>query len=139
MTRRRGVLVSFVVLASAAPALAEPRTELRSAVAPQFRVFQDFQPGAQWQTFSSLNAVSRESLVRLPGDADSVLSLGGPGPSGQPRLRIAVEVNEVAPKLLPPDPQVDASDTRSRAGGDWKPIDAIGRPYQLRVGARLIW
>ena len=28
---------------------------------------------------------------------------------------------------------------RGRSGGDWKPIDATGRPYQLRFGARLIW
>ena len=80
-----------------------------------------------------------ESLVRLPGDPDSVFTLGGPGPSGEPRVRLAVEVNEATLKLLAPDPKVEASDTRPRSGGDWKPIDSAGRPYQLRFGARIIW
>ena len=80
-----------------------------------------------------------ESLVRLPGDADSVFTLGGPGPSGEPRFRLAVEVNEATLKLLAPDPKVEANDTRPRSGGDWKPIDSAGRPYQLRFGARIIW
>jgi len=131
--------VLVFVLAAAAPALAEPGTEPRGAAAPRFRLFREPLAGDAARAFSSLDAGSRESLLRLPGDADSVLSLGGPGPSGEPRLRFALEVNEAALKLLAPDPHVDAADTRGRSGGDWKPIDAVGRPYQLRVGARLIW
>ena len=80
-----------------------------------------------------------ESLVRLPGDPDSLFTLGGPGPSGQARVRLAVEVNEAALKLLAPDPKVESTDFAAGPGGDWKPIDSAGRPYQLRFGARLIW
>jgi len=131
--------VLVIVLAAAAPALAEPRTEPRGTAASRFHLFREPLADAAARAFSSLDAPSRESLLRLPGDADSVLTLGGPAPSGEPRLRFAVEVNEAALKLLAPDPKVDTTDTRGRAGGDWKPIDAVGRPYQLRVGARLIW
>ena len=42
-------------------------------------------------------------------------------------------------KALAPDPTIEPNDPKGRAGGDWKPIDARGRPYQLRFGARLIW
>ncbi len=86
-----------------------------------------------------IGVFSGESLVRLPGDPDSVLTLGGPVPSGEPRFRFAIEVNEAVLKLIPPDPRVRPDDTRSRAGGDWQPVDATGRPYQLRLGARLVW
>lgn len=140
MTRRRGPIVLFVLLAAAAPALAEPKVELRPAAPSLFRLFPDLEGAAAHASFlEAADAVARESLLRLPGDSDSVLTLGGPAPSGVPRLRLAVEVNEAALKLLAPDPRVESADTRSRAGGDWKPIDAVGRPYQLRLGARLIW
>jgi hypothetical protein len=86
-----------------------------------------------------LAPVRMESLIRLPGDPDSVVTLGGTALSGEPRLRLAVEVNEVALKVLAPDPTIDAKDAKGRPSADWKPIDATGRPYQLRLGARLIW
>jgi hypothetical protein len=89
--------------------------------------------------FTGLDIPKRESFIRLAGDADSVFTLGGPGLSGQARVRLAFEVNEAVLRVLAPDPKVESNDLRGRSGGDWKPIDATGRPYQLRFGARLIW
>ena len=126
-------------LAGAAAAVAQPRVELPAGPPQQFRLF-PAPPALQASApLAGLDAAKAESLVRLPGDADSVFTLGGPGPSGEPRFRLAVEVNEATLKLLAPDPKVESSDTRPRSGGDWKPIDAAGRPYQLRFGARIIW
>lgn len=79
------------------------------------------------------------SAFRLPGDPDSVFSPGGPSPSGKLKLLAAVEVNDVVLKSITPDPTIAPSDTRTRAPGSWAPLDAAGRPYQLRLGARLVW
>ena len=84
-------------------------------------------------------AGTQESPFRLPGDSDSVLTLGGRSPSGKLSLRAAVEVNDVVLKAIPPDPAVAPTDARPRASGSWSPLDAWGRPYQLRLGARLVW
>jgi len=139
VTRRYGPLLVLFFLAGAAAVAAQSRVEVPSTPSQQFRLFLA-PPALEASTPPvGLDAVRTESLVRLPGDADSVFSLGGPGPSGEPRFRFAVEVNEATLKLLTPDPKVEASDTRPRSGGDWKPIDAAGRPYQLRFGARIIW
>jgi hypothetical protein len=128
------------------PALAapgpEPSAEARPAAAPAspFRLFAA--PPAlapEPRPLSGLESQRLENLFRLPGDPDSVFSLGGPAPSGEPRVRLAVEVNEVLLKVLAPEPNVDPNDGKARTGGDWKPLDSAGRPYQLRFGARLIW
>jgi hypothetical protein len=50
-----------------------------------------------------------------------------------------VDVNEIFLKAIPPDPLVSSSDTRPRAPGSFLPVDNQGRPYQLRLGARLVW
>ena len=139
MTLLLGPLVFFLCLAGAVAAFAQSRIEVPSAPPQQFRLFLA-PPALQASApLAGLDAVKAESLVRLPGDPDSVFSLGGPGPSGEPRFRLAVEVNEATLKLLAPDPKVESNDTRPRSGGDWKPIDSAGRPYQLRFGARIIW
>lgn len=120
-------------------AVADPGVKARAAEAPGFRLVL---PAGLFRSTPfppELGVFSEESLIRLPGDPDSVLTLGGPVPSGEPRLRFAIEVNEAVLKLIPPDPRVRPEDTRSRAGGDWQPVDATGRPYQLRLGARLVW
>ncbi len=139
MTRSCGLIFFLASLVGAVAVVAQPFVELPARAPQQFRLF--LAPPALQNSapLSGLDAMKAESLVRLPGDADSVFTLGGPGPSGEPRVRIAVEVNEATLKFLNPDPKVEASDTRPRSGGDWKPIDSAGRPYQLRFGARIIW
>lgn len=122
-------------MAAGEPLVAEPRP----APPQRFQLFPAPPASGVPRTLEGLEQVSVESLVRLPGDSDSVFTLGGPAPSGEPSLRFAVEVNEVLLKVLAPDPSVDPNDLRGRIGGDWKPLDSAGRPYQLRFGARLIW
>lgn len=133
------LLLPHAVLAAPGP---EPTVESRppSAPASPFRLFAA--PPALAlapKPFEGVEALRPVNLFRLPGDPDSVFSLGGPALSGEPRVRLAVEVNEVLLKVLAPEPNVDPNDGKARSGGDWKPLDAAGRPYQLRFGARLIW
>ena len=139
MTRPFGPLVLVLLFTGTAAAHAEPALDLRAVAPTRFQLFPAPPAIDQQKVFVVLDALAGESLVRLAGDSDSVFTLGGPAPSGQPRLRLAVEVNEALLKVLPPDPAVSPTDTRGRIGGDWKPIDSYGRPYQLRLGARLIW
>ena len=143
MTRWCCPTVAGVVLAGAfAASAAEVDAPARPAPKEEFHLFLAFPVPLESLAGPApftLDPARPESFVRLAGDPDSVVTLGGPALSGEPRLRFAVEVNEVALKILAPDPTVDAKDTRGRSGADWKPIDAMGRPYQLRLGARLIW
>lgn len=139
MSRLRGVSLVFLLLASGDAARAEPPAAARPAAPLRFQLFPSPPSLATVLPLTGVEGMKQESLLRLPGDADSLFTLGGPAPSGQPRVRLAVEVNEASLKLLAPDPKVESSDARGRPGGDWKPIDSAGRPYQLRFGARLIW
>jgi hypothetical protein len=134
-----GPLVVSLSLAGNAAAADQPPVPLAAGTLPRFRFFPAPPAVGTAAPIASLDPTKGQSLVRLPGDADSIFTLGGPGPSGEPRVRFAVEVNEASLKVLAPDPKVETSDTRPRPGGDWKPIDAAGRPYQLRFGARIIW
>jgi hypothetical protein len=68
-----------------------------------------------------------------------MFTLGRPSPHGEVHLLAAVEVNEIFLKAIPPNPLVSASDTRPRSPGSVLPVDSQGRPYQLRLGARLVW
>lgn len=139
MTRLRGPLVGVLLLAGAVAALGQPRIELPAGNPQRFQLFAA-PPALETSTpLAGFDPTKGESLVRLPGDSDSIFTLGGPGPSGEPRVRLAVEVNEAILRVLAPDPKVESSDQRGRSGGDWKPIDSSGRPYQLRLGARIIW
>lgn len=134
------LLLGPAAFACAAPEPEPGPAEPRPAFSVPFRLFAA--PPAlatEAKPFAGLEPPRLEYLFRLPGDADSVFSLGGPAPSGEPRVRLAVEVNEVLLKVLAPEPNIDPSDGKPRIGGDWKPIDTAGRPYQLRFGARLIW
>jgi len=83
--------------------------------------------------------VAEERLFHRPGDPDSLFSLGGSGPSGEARVAAAFEVNEVLLRAIAPDPRVAASDPRGRLTGDYRALDSAGRPYQFRLGARLVW
>lgn len=136
-------VVLFLLLPGAVRAASgpEPTVESRppSAPASPFRLFAAPPALAPVpRAIEGIEPLRPENLFRLPGDPDSVFSLGGPAPSGEPRVRLAVEVNEVLLKVLAPEPNVDPNDGKARSGGDWKPLDAAGRPYQLRFGARLI-
>ncbi len=139
MVRHLGPLAVLFSLAGAAAAVEPDHPPLTARIQQYFRLFPGPPAAATSAPLAGLDTTWGQSFVRLPGDSDSVFSLGGPGPSGEPRVRFAVEVNEASLKLLAPDPKVDATDTRPRQGGDWKPIDSAGRPYQLRFGARIIW
>ncbi len=83
--------------------------------------------------------IAGERLFHRPGDPDSLFSLGGAGPSGEARVAAAFEVNEVLLRAIAPDPRVAASDPRGRMTGDFRALDSAGRPYQFRLGARLVW
>jgi hypothetical protein len=78
-------------------------------------------------------------LFHQQGDPDSLFTLGDPTPEGQVHLKAAIEINELFLKAIPPDASVGSADTRPRAAGSFLPLDASGRPYQLRLGARLVW
>ena len=73
------------------------------------------------------------------GDPDSLFTFGKATPDGELRLKAAFEVNDVVLRAIAPDLRVDPGDTRPRAAGDYRALDARGRPYQLRLGARLVW
>jgi hypothetical protein len=78
-------------------------------------------------------------LFHQQGDPDSLFTLGDPTPEGQVHLKAAIEVNEIFLKAIPPDARAGSPDTRPRAAGSFLPLDGSGRPYQLRLGARLVW
>jgi hypothetical protein len=73
------------------------------------------------------------------GDPDSLFTFGGATRDGEVRLKAAFEISDVVLRAIAPDLRVDPSDTRPRAAGDYRALDARGRPYQLRLGARLVW
>lgn len=78
-------------------------------------------------------------LFHQPGDPDSLFTFGEATPEGELRLKAAIEVNDIVLKALPPDFRIDPSDTHLRAAGSFSALDSHGRPYQLRLGARLVW
>ncbi len=78
-------------------------------------------------------------LFHQQGDPDSLFTLGAPTPEGHVRLEPAIELNEIFLKAIPPDASQGLGDTRPRAAGSFLPLDGSGRPYQLRLGARLVW
>jgi hypothetical protein len=105
-------------------------------------------PVETFRLFPQLEAEARLDASRLPderrlyhqqGDPDSLFTLGRPSPQGEAHVLAAVEVNEIFLKAIPPDPLVSSTDTRPRAAGSFLPIDGQHRPYQLRLGARLVW
>jgi hypothetical protein len=118
-------------VAKPAPA-AQP---LRLPPRESFRLFPQLAPGPR----VDFAGVENRRLLHQPGDPDSLFTLGSPTPDGEVHLKAAIEVNEIFLKAIPPDPLVGATDTRPRAAGSFLPVDNQGRPYQLRLGARLVW
>jgi len=144
------VLVALLLAgASAAQEGAGPPPAARDAghaapAAVPFRV----PPPETFRLFPSIAPEPRIDLEGLPesrrllhqaGDPDSLFTLGAPTPGGELHLKAAIEVNEIFLKAIPPDPLVQPNDTRPRAAGSFLPLDTGGRPYQLRLGARLVW
>ena len=116
-----------------APAAASPRVPL----VERFRLFSIELPPAPPLDLTGLPDEKR--LFHQQGDPDSLFTLGSATPEGQLHLNAAIEVNEIFLKAIPPDARVGAPDTRPRAAGSFLPLDGSGRPYQLRLGARLVW
>lgn len=87
-------------------------------------------------TLAAPAAAKEERLFHLAGDSDTVFTFGMSSHRTGPSLGLAVEVNDVVLKSLPPDPRSNDSETRPRPCGDYRALDAAGRPYQLRIGAR---
>lgn len=84
-------------------------------------------------------AEGAERLFHQAGDPDSLFTFGGATPHGEPKVRLAVEANDIVLRAIAPDGRIDPRDTRPRAPGDYQALDGAGRPYQLRLGARLVW
>ena len=84
-------------------------------------------------------APSRDRLFHMSGDPDALFTLGDLGGSDTMRVKAALELNDVILHAITPDLNLAPSDTRQRAAGDYCALDAIGRPYQFRLGARLVW
>jgi hypothetical protein len=102
-----------------------------------FRLFPDYSqpPPPRLDTNVRLPETLR---IRQPGDPDSVVSPGAPGASHEIRFLPALEINDILLKAYTPDPTLSPNDNRFRAAGAFSPLDH-GRPYQFRLGARLVW
>jgi hypothetical protein len=143
MTTRTGapVLVALLLAGTAgaeeaaAPAASSASPKLRLPPRETFRLF----PEAADTPRLDLSGSDDRRLFHQQGDPDSLFTIGAPSPEGEVHLLAAVEINEIFLKAIPPDPTVARSDTRPRAAGSFLPVDSGGRPYQLRLGARLVW
>jgi len=110
----------------------------RPPLVEQFRLFPELAPPPPKPLdLAGVNDARR--VFHQAGDPDSLFTFGKASPQGELHLKAALEVNEVTLKALAPDARVDPTDTRPRSAGDYRALDASGRPYQLRLGARLVW
>jgi len=105
---------------------------------PRFSLFPSLVPTQGSDPPTRLD-LEPKRLLHQPGDPDSLFTLGSPTPQGEVRFQAAIEVNEVFLRALTPDVRIDPSDTKFRAAGDYRSLDSHGRPYQLRLGAKLVW
>jgi hypothetical protein len=121
----------------AAPTPDAPDTLPRPPLVARFRLFSLMPLPLPVLDLSGLPEEKR--LFHQSGDPDSLFTLGDPTPGGQLHLKAAIEVNELFLKAIPPDASQSLGDTRPRAAGSFLPLDGSGRPYQLRLGARLVW
>jgi len=127
----------------AAPSTVEPELS-RATPAPPVKIrpietFRLFPQAAQEPRMELSDVTEERRLFHHAGDPDSVFTFGKPSPQGEVRLLAVIDVNEIFLKAIPPDPLVSVNDTRPRAAGSFLPFDNSGRPYQLRLGARLVW
>ena len=144
--RRVAFPVLAVVLLAAlvsAPAIADDQAAVPTAQQPAslLKVFKAFSgltslqlPRLPWAVKPPL-----QLKIRQPGDADSVISPGAQTPSREVALKPAFEINDILLKAYTPDALVTPGDNRFRSAGTFSPLDEHGRPYQFRLGARLVW
>jgi len=148
MSRRAWVLV-FALIPAAAAGGAEPHTPpaapgpSASAASPRPPLVEQFHLFSLTQVLPPVLDLSGLPEEKRPfhqaGDPDSLFTLGDSTPEGQVHLKAAIELNEIHLKAIPPDASQVLGETRPRAAGSFLPLDASGRPYQLRLGARLVW
>jgi hypothetical protein len=115
-----------------------PTPAPRPALIERFRLFSLSPLSLPVLDLSGLPS-DEKRLFHQAGDPDSLFSIGAPTPGGEVHLKAAIEINETFLKAVPPDANVLPTDTRPRAAGSFLPLDNAGRPYQLRLGARLVW
>ena len=136
-------LLGAVVMATQVGLGAQPTPEARSEPGPRTpRIVARFTlfPEMTVPPPRALELEPRsERVFHSAGDPDSLFTFGSPTPHGELRLKAAFEVNDIVLKAIAPDVRIDPSSTRPRSGGDYQALDAGGRPYQLRLGARLVW
>ncbi|MEO6323402.1 MAG: hypothetical protein ABIT01_08295 [Thermoanaerobaculia bacterium] len=111
----------------------------RKPFGERFRLFAELILPLRRSPFVGALASDEKRLFHNSGDPDSLFTFGGSTPQGNLHLTAAFEVNDVVLRSIAPDLRVDPGDTRPRAPGDYRALDASGRPYQLRLGARLVW
>jgi hypothetical protein len=121
----------------AAPASDAPAAAPRPPPVERFRLF-SFTP-LPLPVLDLSGSPEEKRPFHQHGDPDSLFTLGDATPEGQVHLRAAIELNEIFLKAIPPDASQGLGDTRPRAAGSFLPLDKSGRPYQLRLGARLLW
>ena len=114
-----------------------PAATSRPPLVQQFHLYQ--LETISTPTLSVSGLPDEKRLFHQQGDPDSMFTLGDPTPGGEVHLQAAIEVNELFLKAIPRDASVGAADTRPRAAGSYLPLDGSGRPYQFRLGARLVW
>ena len=148
MSRRAWVL-AFALIPAVAAGGAEPSTPpsaptpdapagpLRPPLVERFRLF-SFTP-LPLPVLDLSGLTEEKRLFHQSGDPDSLFTLGDSTPEGQVHLKAAIELNEIFLKAIPPDANQGFGETRPRAAGSFLPLDGSGRPYQLRLGARLVW
>lgn len=112
-----------------------PAAPLRLPPRESFRLFQQ----AQAEPRIEVEGMEERRLFHQSGDPDSLFTIGRPSADGDVHLLAVIDVNELFLKAIAPDPLVSPTDTRPRAAGSFLPVDSQGRPYQLRLGARLVW
>ena len=144
--RRVAFPVLVVVLLAAlvsAPAMADdqaavPATPQPASLLRVFKAFSDLTalqlPRLPWAVKPPL-----QLKIRQPGDADSVISPGAQTPSREVALKPAFEINDNLLKTYTPDAFVQSGERHLRTAGAFSPLDEHGRPYQFRLGARLVW
>ncbi len=140
MAFEAGVLLAVWVLVPAGGAAASP-TPTPEAAKPA--------PRQRFQLFPELSLPSlrlgdiahapERISIRQPGDPDSLVSPGSPSATQELKLLPAFEINDILLKAYTPDALLDPRDNRVRAAGAYSPLDEHRRPYQFRLGARLVW